>query len=106
MPVILPRLSATIVESAVERNLQRLPFRMEDFSQRIEDLEREYIERSDAPDIEEIFRNWAEKIEAASADSIRQIEEIDSTLEGTAEKAKSHLSFSAVPSRVESISSI
>lgn len=90
MPVILPRLSATIVESAVERNLQRLPFRMEDFSQRIEDLEREYIERSDAPDIEEIFRNWAEKIEAASADSIRQIEEIDSTLEGTAEKAKSH----------------
>lgn len=90
MPVILPRLSATIVESTVERNLQRLPFRMEDFSQRIEDLERQYIERSDAPDIEEIFRTWTEKIDEASAESIRQIEKIDSTLEGTAEKAKSH----------------
>src|SRR5690625_5104397 len=41
MPVILPRLSATIEEGVVARSRRRLPCRMEDCSQRIEDLERE-----------------------------------------------------------------
>lgn len=90
MPVIIPRLSATIIESSVERHSQKLPFQLEDYSQRIEDMERQYIKRSNAPDIEDIFSTWTKSIEEASAESIQRIQDIDSTLEGTAEKAKSH----------------
>lgn len=90
MPIIIPRMSATIMESSVERQFKKLPFELEDYSQRIEDMEHQYIKRSDAPDIEHIFAMWTRNIEEASAESIQKIQEIDSTLQGTAEKAKSH----------------
>lgn len=90
MPVIIPRLSATIIESSVKRHSQKLPFQLEDYSQRIEDMEHQYIKRSNAPDIEDIFRTWTASIEEASTESIQRIQDIDSTLEGTADKAKSH----------------
>lgn len=86
MPIIIPRFSATIVESGIDRIIDKLPFEKHLYNRRIEDLESEYIAAADIPDIESIFQNWKITAEAVSADTIRAISEIDPTLEGSANK--------------------
>lgn len=90
MPVIMPRFSGTIIESAVERVLPKLPFSVEEYSERIEDLESKYIERSDAPDPEPVFRSWKKHFDEISKPRINQITQIDPTLKGTSEKVKAN----------------
>lgn len=87
MPIILPRFSAAIVESGIERIIDKLPFEKYEYNQRIEDLESEYISRADTPDIESIFTIWKKTAGECSEGSIRAITEIDPTLKGSAEKA-------------------
>jgi uncharacterized protein YllA (UPF0747 family) len=87
MPIILPRFSAAIVESGIERIIDKLPFEKYEYNQRIEDLESVYISRADTPDIESIFTIWKKTAGECSEGSIRAITEIDPTLKGSAEKA-------------------
>ena len=87
MPVIMPRFSMTVMESGISRIFEKLPFDLPDYNNRIEDLESEFIDQSASPDIEKIFGGWKEKIENCSADPVNQVKEIDSTLEGSSEKA-------------------
>lgn len=87
-PIIMPRFSGTIIESGVDRVLPKLPFSIEEYSKRIEDLESEYIERSDAPDPEPIFSEWKKQFDEISGSKIEQIADIDPTLKGTSEKVK------------------
>lgn len=87
MPVIMPRFSATLMEAGIDRIFEKLPFDFTDYNKRIEDLESEFIEESDSPDIERIFNTWKVKIEENSEDKIEAIKEIDPTLEGSSEKA-------------------
>lgn len=82
MPVIFPRMSATLLESAVERILEKLPFEWFEFAQRIEDLETEYVERTETHDIENLFDEWQHNIESISEEPKRVITEIDGSLEG------------------------
>lgn len=88
MPVIIPRFSATLIESGIERIFEKLPFNFSDYNNRIEDLESQFIEQSDSPDIESIFDTWKKNIDEISDKPIEEVKEIDSTLEGTSEKAK------------------
>lgn len=87
MPVILPRFSATIIESGIDRIIEKLPFEKFEYNKRIEDLESEYISQSDTTDIESIFSSWKKAAGECSKSSIQAIAEIDATLESSAVKA-------------------
>ena len=88
MPVIMPRFSMTLMESGIDRIFEILPFHFSAYNDRIEDLESQFIEQSDSPDIEAIFDPWKAGIDEISEEPTEQIKEIDPTLEGTSEKAK------------------
>lgn len=87
MPVIFPRLSATLIEPAIDRILKELPFEFHEYARRIEDLESDYVDRTEQHDIEAIFNEWKKKAEQLSDPKKNEIAEIDPTLEGAAGKA-------------------
>jgi len=87
-PIIIPRFSATLFESGVDRIFEKLPFKMPDYNQRIEDLEASYIEHAETPDIEKIFGQWRDKVSDVSGAFIKDVSEIDPTLKKSSEKVK------------------
>lgn len=87
MPVIFPRISATIMGPAIDRIFDELPFAFHDYSQRIEDLESAYVEQSDQIDIEAVFSDWKEKVESIAKPKREEVAEVDATLDGAAGKA-------------------
>jgi len=89
MPIITPRFSATLVESGIERIIQKLPFSVPDYTRRIEDLEAYYIEQTDSPDVEKIFGIWQNSVKKESETSIKEVSDIDATLKNSAEKSLS-----------------
>lgn len=86
MPAIIPRLSITLIESGIERIMEKLPFPMCQYNQRIEDLEKAYIGLSDSHDIDNVFGKWAEEIKTSSEPVLSLIEEVDPTLVKTSGK--------------------
>ena len=86
MPAIVPRLSITLIESGIERIMEKLPFPMCQYNMRIEDLERAYIEQSDSHDIDRVFTTWAESIKSSSESVLNLIDDIDPTLVKTSAK--------------------
>ncbi len=86
MPTLIPRYSATIIESGIERIIDKLPFENHQYNQRIEDLESAYIAKADTPDIESIYKNWKKSAEQCSVESKKAISKIDPTLEGSVER--------------------
>jgi bacillithiol biosynthesis cysteine-adding enzyme BshC len=89
MPQIVPRFSGTLIETSVERIMGKLPFNLDDYNKRIEDLESEYIEQTDQPDLEKIFGDWKQRIDSITDEKKSVIGEIDPTLKNTAGKASS-----------------
>lgn len=87
MPIIFPRMSATIVEPAIDRILGELPFELHEYKSRIEDLESDYVDRTEQHDIEAIFKDWKEKVQHLADPKKEEISDIDSTLEGAVEKS-------------------
>ncbi|HET6527208.1 MAG TPA: bacillithiol biosynthesis cysteine-adding enzyme BshC, partial [Balneolaceae bacterium] len=86
MPVIFPRLSATIIEPAIERIFKELPFEFHEYENRIEDLETAYVDRSEPTDIKALFEEWKEKIEQIAGPKKQKIADIDFTLKASADK--------------------
>ncbi|WP_445665970.1 bacillithiol biosynthesis cysteine-adding enzyme BshC [Fodinibius sp. AD559] len=89
MPIIFPRLSATLVEPAINRIIGELPFEFYEYGNRIEDLESDYVDKTDQHDIEGIFEDWQAQVEEISENKKKDVAGIDSTLEAAAEKATS-----------------
>lgn len=89
MPIIFPRLSATLIEPAIDRIIGELPFEIHEYGNRIEDLESDYVERTDQHDIEAIFEDWQARVEEISDYKKKDVADIDTTLEAAAEKATS-----------------
>lgn len=87
MPVVIPRFTVTIIETAISRNLERLPFEFDEYVARIEDLESDYIAKTKKHDVEALFKEWKTKTEVISDQLKKEIEKIDSTLESSAGKA-------------------
>ncbi|MDZ7693225.1 MAG: bacillithiol biosynthesis BshC [Balneolaceae bacterium] len=87
MPAIIPRMSGTIIEPAIDRVLAELPFEIGDYKDRIEDLESSYVDQTEQHDIEAIFGEWKETVKQVSEKQKEVIKEIDPTLEGAAGKA-------------------
>jgi len=89
MPQIVPRFSGTLIESSIDRIMGKLPFSLNDYNKRIEDLESEYIDQTEQPDLEKIFGDWKQRIDSITDEKKNVIEEIDPTLKNTAGKASS-----------------
>lgn len=87
MPVIFPRMSATFVEPAIERIIGELPFGLEEYHSRMEDLESGYVERTEQLDIESEFEEWHRQARSVAGEHIGALTSVDDTLEGAAEKA-------------------
>lgn len=86
MPPIFPRFCGTLIESAISRIVEKLPFRFCEYGKRIEDLESEFIEQTDTQDVEKVFAAWKDKLDAAAEEPLKIINEIDPTLDGTVGK--------------------
>ncbi len=86
MPIIFPRISATLLESGIERIMERLPFDLSKYNARIEDLESEYVALADTHDIELLFSDWKKQLNEVSQDPSGIIKEIDGSLDGTVGK--------------------
>lgn len=80
IPIVFPRMSATLLESNIDRIYHKLPFEVEDYQQRIEDLESTYARQAEDLDFEELFEEWKEQIQQLSDQKTEQIKEIDPTL--------------------------
>lgn len=89
MPIIFPRLSATLIEPAIDRIFNELPFDFHEYGNRIEDLESDYVSRTEQYDIEGIFKDWIDEAEQKTDQKKKDIAQIDPTLEAAAEKATS-----------------
>jgi bacillithiol synthase len=86
-PLIVPRFSATLVESSVDRIMEQLPFEFHRYMDRIEKLESDYISNTDSPDLETIFTDFKARVNELTILLKEKISEIDPTLENTAGKA-------------------
>lgn len=82
MPVIFPRFSSTLIESGIDRILDKIPFEFHRYGERIEDLEKEYAKRTESTDLEALFNTWKENIRSASKEPSDIVTEIDGSLEG------------------------
>lgn len=89
MPIIFPRLSATLLESSISRVMEKLPFELYQYGHRIEDLETEYVGLTETRDIESIFIDWKDKLKAISKEPVGIITEVDGSLQGMAGKTLS-----------------
>lgn len=87
MPSIIPRVSMTLVERAIDRISGELPFQWTEYSQRTEDLETAYVKKTDDSDLERLFRVWRGHVEELSRFKSKEIRAIDPTLEASAGKA-------------------
>lgn len=83
MPIIFPRLSITLLESGIERIMEKLPFEMCSYNQRIEDLEAAYVDQTNSKDIEGVFSDWKQLIDETAINPSNFVQEIDPTLEAT-----------------------
>ena len=88
MPIILPRFSITLFESAIDRILEKLPFEWQTYRNRIEDLEKEFVEKTESVDIEKLFGIWRSQIDELSRAKRDEIGEVDPSLKGSVGKAK------------------
>ncbi len=87
MPVILPRFSITLVESSISRIIEKLPFSITEYNQRIEDLEKQFVIKSETKDLEKLFREWKNYVDELTLKMKKEIEEVDPSLKASAGKA-------------------
>jgi len=88
MPVILPRFNATVIESAIDRIINKLPFQLHEYLDRIEDLETRYIKHKDTVNLDRIFGEWKQKIQVLSDEKANVVAGIDPTLKKSVGSAK------------------
>ncbi len=85
MPVILPRFSATIIESKIRRFLDESALPWTRFNLRVEDLDAEILRHTDAPDVDGLLETWRGQLEVIHNSQSAWISEVDPTLAASAE---------------------
>ncbi len=86
MPLLLPRFSITLMEPAIQRISEKLPFRFEEYAGRTEDLESQFVDRKEEEDIDAIIQSWKERTENLTDQFSPRVAEIDPTLRASADK--------------------
>lgn len=87
MPMLLPRLSMTLVEPAIGRISDELPFEFHEYASRKEDLETLWLQRCARHNLDELFGEWLKENDRLVEMKKREIAQIDPTLEATAARA-------------------
>lgn len=62
MPFVAARLSATLAEPSVAKNLDELPIEFPDYSKRIEEVEQFFLRSLEEPELDANFEKWKNKI--------------------------------------------
>lgn len=83
MPIVVPRLSATILEPSISKFQLELPFSIPDYADRVEDLHQRYVENEQSVDIQSFAEKWICQIEQLANEQTPIVENFDSTLVGT-----------------------
>lgn len=91
-PFVIPRLSITFVEPAIARILGQVPFRWMEFSGRTEDLEKEFLKRSDEPDIEVLFSRWSQRLTGFREELRKEVVAVDPSLSGAVDSSTASFS--------------
>jgi bacillithiol synthase len=86
MPRIYPRHSATIIEPGIARILSELPFSFQDYQQRIEVLEKEYLSKEAVFQADSFSREWIKHVREQSTPFIDEISGHDASLQASAQK--------------------
>lgn len=89
MPVIIPRFSATIFESSTRKYFNELSFTLPEYNNRIEDLEKKFVESTQDFDLDSKFELWSQELSKLVASHISMVEAVDITLFGTLKKVES-----------------
>jgi bacillithiol biosynthesis cysteine-adding enzyme BshC len=89
MPVVIPRFSGMLIEPYIEKSLSELPFKISDFSKRHEDLETEFVQKTQDVDLDAFFNEWSNQISALAESKKEVIESVDPTLIGTLKRIES-----------------
>lgn len=89
MPVVIPRFSGMLIEPAIQKNLSELPFSIPEFAKRHEDLETEFVQKTQDHDLNAFFSQWSDEISALAESKIGVIESVDPTLVGTLKRIES-----------------
>lgn len=87
MPLIIPRMSATIIEPAIGRIMKEIPFELYRYQERIEDLEKDWLRLSDAPDVDALFERFQSEVDTLNRRFEEEVEKLEPTLTNTASKA-------------------
>lgn len=85
MPVILPRVSATLIEPNIRRFLDESTLAIREYHGRSEDVEAAVMRSSDAPDVDAFVQTWKDELEAIHASKGDFVADIDPTLVASAE---------------------
>lgn len=84
MPVILPRLSATLIEPSVNRICKSMPFGYTSYKQAEHELVSQYLNSSSALDSDAFFEDWRQESRALMEKRLSQLSAVDETLETSA----------------------
>jgi bacillithiol synthase len=87
MPLIIPRLSATVIEPAIDRIMSGIPFELHHYQERIEDLEKKWLQLSDAPDSDHLFDRWNNDVDDLNSRYEKEVQHIEPTLTDMASKS-------------------
>jgi bacillithiol biosynthesis cysteine-adding enzyme BshC len=88
MPVVVPRFSAMIIEPPIQKSLSELPFVVSEYGQRQEDLETQFIQRTQDRNYDAFFDNWIQELTSLSDSKLEVIESVDLTLVGTLKRVQ------------------
>lgn len=87
LPVIVPRLSATLVEPPVSRIMDGLPFAFDQYTDRIENLEKAYVEMQKNGDTDDFFSKWKAELHEMFNNRMEFLVQKDASLKGAAKGA-------------------
>lgn len=87
MPAIVPRISVTVVEKAFQRYWDEMCVEFHEYLQRIEDLEKTWVESNQPFDIDSHFTKWIDQAHKTAEYYKNDIIHLDSTLGQSLDRA-------------------
>jgi len=80
MPLLLPRLSATILELSIKKALKGTGFSLTDFRQPVRELKRDWAGKFSGYGVNEMFEKWSDELNAQFSEREEYIKGLDENL--------------------------